>query len=290
MDAGTLLADRFEEHRPQLHRIAYRMLGTLAEAEDAVQECWLRFSRPANAEIENDGAWLTTVVSRICLNVLRSRRSRPEDPVDPRLPDPIVVFDDDLGPERQAVMSDSIGLALLVVLDTLAPAERVAFVLHDMFAVAFDEIAPVVGRSTETTRQLASRARRRVQGVPVPDADIPRQREVVDAFFAAARGGDFEALVAVLDPDVELRSDTFVRRGATAVARGAASYADPRRLLRPVVVNGAPGVVVTVDGQPIALMAFTVVSGRIVRLHAFTDASRLSSLGVGRGSAPEAEV
>jgi RNA polymerase sigma-70 factor (ECF subfamily) len=278
MDAENLQADRFEAHRPHLQRVAYRMLGTLTEAEDAVQECWLRFSRADTTAIENDGAWLTTVVSRICLNVLRSRRTRPEDPVDPQLPDPLIALDDDVGPERQAVIFDTIGLALLVVLDTLAPAERVSFVLHDMFAVPFDEIAPVIGRSTEATRQLASRARRRVQDVPMPDSDITRQREVVEAFFAAAHGGDFEALVAVLDPDVELRSDAFVRLGATAVARSATAYADPRRLLQPVVINGVPGVVVTLDGDVTAVMAFTVVGDKIVRVHAYTDPQRLARI------------
>ena len=209
MDESDWLAERFEEHRPRLQGVAYRMLGSLAEADDAVQDAWLRLSRSDAGEIENLGGWLTTVVARVCLNMLRSRNVRREEPLDPHLPDPVIGPDGELQPEDEALLADSVGLALLVVLDTLTPAERLAFVLHDMFELPFDEIAPMVGRSPEAARQLASRARRRVKGadIPEPDPDLARQREVVDAFFSAARGGDFGALVSVLDPDVVLRAD-----------------------------------------------------------------------------------
>ncbi|HEX6418083.1 MAG TPA: sigma-70 family RNA polymerase sigma factor, partial [Acidimicrobiales bacterium] len=208
MNDDNWMVERFEEHRPHLRAVAYRMLGSPSEAEDAVQEAWLRLSRADTSDVENLGGWLTTVVGRVCLNVLRSRATRREDPLEAHVPDPVVTLDHRVDPEERALVADSVGLALLVVLETLPPAERLAFVLHDMFAVPFDEIAPIVGRSTTATRQLASRARRRVQGdARVPDTDLPRQRAVVDAFFAAARDGDFEALVSVLDPDVVLRSD-----------------------------------------------------------------------------------
>src|SRR5438132_2299215 len=233
MDEHDFLAGQFEEHRNHLRRVVYRMLGSLGEADDAVQEAWLRLSRADTSGIENMGGWLTTVVARVCLNVLRSRTTRGEVPLDVHMPDPIVSREDGIDPEQEALLADSIGLALLVVLETLAPAERLAFVLHDMFAVPFDEIAPMVGRSPTAARQLASRARRRVQGAaPLPDADLAHQREVVDAFFAAARDGDFEALVAVLDPEVVLRSDggtarpalSVVIRGAEAVASQALTF------------------------------------------------------------------
>jgi RNA polymerase sigma-70 factor, ECF subfamily len=289
MDDDEFLAERFEEHRPHLRAVAYRMLGSLSEADDAVQEAWLRLSRSDADAIENLGGWLTTVVARVSLNVLRSRRSRREEPldVDVHVPEPIVSRADGVDPEHEALLADSVGLALLVVLETLDPAERLAFVLHDMFAVPFDEIAPMVGRTPTAARQLASRARRRVQGeATVPDADLRRQREVVDAFFAAARGGDFDALVAVLDPDVVLRadggtlrpSDTRVVRGAEQVARRALMFAGLSPHVRPALVNGVAGVVVAPRGQPFSVMAFTVVGGRIVAIDALSDPERLREL------------
>jgi RNA polymerase sigma factor (sigma-70 family) len=289
MDDEEFLAERFEEHRPHLRAVAYRMLGSLSEADDAVQEAWLRLSRSDADAIENLGGWLTTVVARVSLNVLRSRRSRREEPldVDVHVPEPIVSRADGLDPEHEALLADSVGLALLVVLETLDPAERLAFVLHDMFAVPFDEIAPMVGRTPTAARKLASRARRRVQGeATVPDADLTRQREVVDAFFAAARGGDFDALVAVLDPDVVLRadggtlrpSDTRVVRGAEQVARRALMFAGLSPYVRPALVNGVAGVVVAPHGQPFSVMGFTVAGGRIVAIDALSDPERLREL------------
>jgi RNA polymerase sigma factor (sigma-70 family) len=264
--------------------VAYRMLGSLGEADDAVQEAWLRLSRTDTSDVENLGGWLTTVTARVCLNMLRSRTTRREDPLDVHLPDPIV-SPDRIDPEQEAMLADSVGLAMLVVLEMLPPAERLAFVLHDMFAVPFDEIAPIVGRSATATRQLASRARRRVQGAaPMPDSDRARQRQVVDAFFAAARSGDFEALVAVLDPDVVLRSDrgalpgSIVVRGAEAVARQALMFSGASRLLTPALINGAAGVVVTIDGQPVAVMGFTVSNDKIVAIDALGDPERLHRL------------
>jgi RNA polymerase sigma-70 factor (ECF subfamily) len=281
MDENNWLAERFEENRAHLRAVAYRMLGSLSEADDAVQEAWIRLSRADTSDVENLGGWLTTVVARVCLNLLRTRGSRREEFMGDHVPDPIVVLDDEIDPERQALLADSVGLALLVVLDTLTPAERLAFVLHDMFAVPFDEIAPVVGRSPEAARQLASRARRRVQGAAtIPDPDLARQRQIVDAFFAAARGGDFDALVAVLDPDVVLRSDTRTVRGAAEVAGGALMFADPARLVRPALVNGAAGVVITLDGRPVAVMGFTVVNGKIVAIDSVIDPVRLSRLNI----------
>jgi RNA polymerase sigma factor (sigma-70 family) len=289
MDDDEFLAERFEEHRPHLRAVAYRMLGSLSEADDAVQEAWLRLSRSDADAIENLGGWLTTVVARVSLNVLRSRRSRREEPldVDVHVPEPIVSRADGLDPEHEALLADSVGLALLVVLETLDPAERLAFVLHDMFAVPFDEIAPMVGRTPTAARKLASRARRRVQGeATVPDADLTRQREVVDAFFAAARGGDFDALVAVLDPDVVLRadggtlrpSDTRVVRGAEQVARRALMFAGLSPYVRPALVNGVAGVVVAPHGQAFSVMGFTVAGGRIVAIDALSDPERLREL------------
>jgi RNA polymerase sigma factor (sigma-70 family) len=289
MDDDEFLAERFEEHRTHLRAVAYRMLGSLSEADDAVQEAWLRLSRSDPNAIENLRAWLTTVVARVSLNVLRSRRSRREEPlgVDVHVPEPIISRADGVDPEHEALLADSVGLALLVVLETLSPAERLAFVLHDMFAVPFDEIAPMVGRTPTAARQLASRARRRVHGAPtVPDADLTRQREVVDAFFAAARRGDFDALVAVLDPDIVLRADggtlrpddTRVVRGAEQVARRALMFAGLSPYVRPALVNGVAGVVVAPHGQPFSVMGFTVVGGRIVAIDALSDPERLREL------------
>src|SRR5436190_1036630 len=246
MEECDQLAEQFEANRARLRAVAYRMLGSLTEADDAVQEAWLRLSRTGAEEVENLDAWLTTVVARISLNMLRSRSSRREEPIGMRMPDPIVDRADGTDPEHEALLGDAVGLALLVVLETLTPAERLAFVLHDVFAVPFDEIAPIVDRSSEATRQLASRARRRVQGErAVPDADLATQREVVGAFLAAAREGDFEALVAVLDPDVVLRADmgplggSHEVRGAAAVARRARFFAQVGLVVRPALINGA---------------------------------------------------
>src|SRR5580693_4270840 len=260
MDENEWLAKRFEEHRCHLRAVAYRMLGSLSEADDAVQEAWLRLSAADTSDVENLSGWLTTVVGRVCLNMLHSRTTRRENPLGPRLPDPVISPERGVDPEQEVLLADSVGLALLVVLEMLPPAERLAFVLHDMFAVPFDEIAPIVGRSPAAARQLASRARRRVRGTaPRPRGDPARQREVVDAFFAAARGGDFDALVAVLDPGVVLRSDGGARgrasvlRGPEDIARQALSFAAPARLVRPALVNGAPGVVVTVRDRPVSI-------------------------------------
>jgi RNA polymerase sigma-70 factor (ECF subfamily) len=287
MEQGNGLAQRFEEQRPRLRGVAYRMLGSLPEADDALQETWLRLSRSEADDIEDLPAWLTTVVARVCLNVLRSRKLRREEPVGIYVPDALISFHDEVDPEYEAVLADSVGLALQVVLDTLAPAERLAFVLHDMFDVPFDEIASMVGRTPDAARQLASRARRRVKGAaPAPEGAVAEQRQVVDAFFAAARGGDFEALVSVLDPDVVLRSDggpsrpklSRVIRGAEAVARSATGAALPNAVLRPVLVNGAAGVMVLLKGQLFTVMAFTVRNGKVVELDVLADPERLSQL------------
>jgi RNA polymerase sigma factor (sigma-70 family) len=285
MDGNQWLADRFEEHRTHLRAVAYRMLGSLAEADDAVQDTWLRVSRADASQVENLGGWLTTIVARVCLNLLRSRNTRREQPLDGYLPDPVVSPEGTLQPEEEALLADSVGLALLVVLDTLTPAERLAFVLHDMFELPFEEIAPMVGRTPAAARQLASRARRRVKGaeLPAPDPDLAQQREVVDAFFLAARGGDFDALVALLDPDVVLRADFGARRpgvpgvvhGAAAVARQALMAALPTAQLHPALVNGAAGVVITVRGRPFAVMGFTITHGRIVEIDAIADPERV---------------
>jgi RNA polymerase sigma factor (sigma-70 family) len=297
MNEQEWLAERFEEHRPHLRAVAYRMLGSVSEADDAVQEAWLRLSRTGPGGIENLGGWLTTVVARVSLNVLRSRKVRREDPLDVYVPEPIVSSEDGVDPEHEALLADSVGLALLVVLETLSPAERLAFVLHDMFAVPFDEIAPIVRRSPAAARQLASRARRRVQeGAPAPDADLTRQREVVDAFFAAARDGDFEALVAVLDPDVVLRSDggtgrpdaTALVRGAAAVAGRALTFARLSGSERPALINGAPGVVVVPGGRLFSVLAFTVRGGKIVAIDGLADPDRLSRLDLPPELAPDA--
>jgi RNA polymerase sigma factor (sigma-70 family) len=285
MDENVWLADRFEEHRAHLRAVAYRMLGSLTEADDAVQDTWLRLSRAGASEVENLGGWLTTIVARVCLNMLRSRNTRREESLDVHIPDPVISPEGELQPEEEALLADSVGLALLVVLDTLSPAERLAFVLHDMFELPFEEIAPMVGRSPAAARQLASRARRRVKGaeIPAPDPDLARQRDVVDAFFLAARGGDFDTLVALLDPDVVLRADFGARRpaastvihGAAAVAGQALMGALPAAHLHPALVNGAAGVVVTVGGRPFAVLGFTVAEGKIVEVDAIADPERV---------------
>jgi RNA polymerase sigma factor (sigma-70 family) len=287
VDERDYMAEQFEANRDHLRAVAFRMLGSVSEADDALQESWLRLSRSDSSGVENPGGWLTTMVARVCLDMLRSRRSRAEEPLSVRVPEPIVSPEDGVDPEHEALLADSVGLALLVVLDTLAPAERLAFVLHDMFAVPYDEIAPMVERSPTAARQLASRARRRVQGAaPVPDPDLTRQREVVDAFFAAARDGDFEALVAVLDPDVVLRSDggvvrpgaSFVVHGAPAVAESALSFARLSPYVRPALVNGAAGVVVAPRGRPFSVLGFTVTGGKIVAIDGLADPTRLREL------------
>jgi RNA polymerase sigma factor (sigma-70 family) len=284
---NRFLAEQFEATRPHLRAVAYRMLGSLNEADDAVQEAWLRLSRSDASEIDNLGGWLTTVVARVSLDMLRSRRSRREEPLDVHVPEPIISRADGPDPEQEALLAEGVGLALLVVLEKLSPAERLAFVLHDMFAVPFDEIGPMVGRSPTAARQLASRARRRVQGeAPRPDRDLAEQRRVVDAFFAAARDGDFDGLVAVLDPDVVLRSDggpdrpqsTVVVRGAEALASRAIGFAHLHPWLKPALVNGAAGVVVAPHGRPFAVMGFTVSGGRVVEIDALADPERLRQL------------
>ena len=282
------LAESFEQNRTRLRAVAYRMLGSFAEADDAVQEAWLRLSRADAGGVDNLSAWLTTVVARVCLNVLRARNTRREEPVGVHVPDPVISRADGTNPEDEALLADSVGLALLVVLETLTPAERLAFVLHDMFDLPFDDIAPMVGRSPATARQLASRARRRVRGADVPatDRDLARQREVVNAFFAAAHRGDFDGLIAVLDPDVVLHSDggtarpdaSMVLRGAAEVARRTLAIAHPAAPKHPVLVNGAAGVLVTVAGQPVALMGFTVSLGKITEIDAIADPGRLRRL------------
>jgi RNA polymerase sigma factor (sigma-70 family) len=288
MTESDWLAEGFEKNRSRLRAVAYRMLGSLAEADDAVQEAWLHASRSDASAADSLGAWLTTIVARVCLNVLRSRRTRREEPMGVHVPDPIISRGDGTSPEDEALLADAVGLALQVVLETLTPAERLAFVLHDMFDLPFDEIAPMVGRSPATARKLASRARRRVRGADVqaPDRDIGRQREVVDAFFAAARRGDLNALIAVLDPDVVVRFDggtarpdaSVVVHGAAAVAAQAVMVTQPSALVRPALVNGAAGAVVTLDGRPVAVVGFTVSRGKIVEIDAMADPERLLRL------------
>ncbi len=286
MDDQQWLAERFEEHRPRLRAVAYRMLGSLSEADDAVQDAWLRVSRANTSEIENLGAWLTTVVARVSLNQLRSRKARREAALDVYVPDPVIDPADGTDPEHEALMADSVGLALLVVLETLTPPERLAFVLHDMFGVPFDQIAPIVDRSSDAARQLASRARRRVRGAaPVPDADVRAQWAVVEAFVAAAHEGNFEALLEVLDPDVVLRSDgggvtdlSRLIRGAEAVARSASMWSRVGLTQRRARVNGAPGFVSLRDGRPFSVGAFTISGGRIVEMDILADPERLARL------------
>ncbi len=284
------LAQRFEENRAHLRAVAYRMLGSVSEAEDAVQETWLRLSGSDASEIENLKGWLTTVVARLCLDHLRSRTSRREEPLEARVPDPIIGRDNAADPEHATLLADSVGLALLVVLEKLAPAERLAFVLHDIFGMSFDEIASILGRSPAATRQLASRARRRVQGAPTsPDPDLNRQREVVGAFIAAARSGDLEGLLAVLDPDVVLRADrgtvppdaSKVVRGSRAVAGQALRSSQGGRddmFVRAALVNGLAGVIVFAGGQPFSVMGFTVAGGKIVAIDVLADPARLRDL------------
>jgi RNA polymerase sigma factor (sigma-70 family) len=287
MDERDPLTERFEEQRTRLRAVAYRMLGSLSEADDAVQEAWLRLRRTDAEAIEHLDAWLTTVVARVSLNMLRSRRTQREEPLDVVLPDPIVDRADGTDPEHEALLSDAVGLALLVVLETLSPAERLAFVLHDMFAVPFDEIAPIVDRSPDAARQLASRARRRVRGGhAAPDADLAAQRKVVDAFFAAARDGDFEALLAVLDPDVVLRADVGAAfpglprevRGAQEVARQARMWSQVGLVVVPARVNGAAGAVSTRDGVPFSVGGFTIRGGRIAAIDILADPERVARL------------
>ncbi|MEU6656365.1 RNA polymerase sigma factor SigJ [Streptomyces sp. NPDC046900] len=292
MDDKELLAERFQTHRGHLRAVAYRMLGSLSEADDAVQETWLRLSRSDVSQVTNLAGWLTTVVGRICLDMLRSRTARREEPMaDAFVPDPVVTPLERVDPEGEMLLADSVGLALLVVLETLEPAERLAFVLHDMFAVPFDDIAPIVGRTSVATRQLASRARRRVQGAePVSDPDLGRQREAVEAFLAASRAGDFDALVAVLDPEVVLRADSgpLVRgaaaskvvRGAATVAKGALMFRRYSRYARLALVNGAVGVVTAPEGRPVSVMGVTVVNGRITGIYILSDPERLGRLGL----------
>jgi RNA polymerase sigma factor (sigma-70 family) len=279
------LAERFEEHRAHLRAVAYRMLGSLSEADDAVQEAWLRLSRTDADEVENLGGWLTTVVARISLNMLRSRTVRREEPLGVRLPDPIVDRADGTDPEHEALLADAVGLALLVVLETLSPAERLAFVLHDMFAVPYDEIAPIVDRSPDAARQLASRARRRVHGARrMPAADVGAQRAVVDAFLCAARGGDLETLVSLLAPDVVVRTDggtlrpSTVVHGREAVARGAMTFVQAAELTRLALVNGAVGALALTEARIVSVAAFTVSEGRITALDILTDPERLARL------------
>ncbi len=287
--------EQFEQHRAHLRAVAYRMLGSLSEADDALQEAWLRLNRSDTADVTNLGGWLTTVVGRVCLDMLRTRRARREDYVGTWLPEPIVSADGSGDPEQQALLADSVGIALLVVLDTLTPAERLAFVLHDMFGLPFDEIAPILERSPAATRQVASRARRRVRGAtPLAEPDPARQRRVVDAFLAAAREGDFEALVAVLDPDVVFRADRG-RRAAEApqVITGAAAVVEqilaraPRfaRFARPAIVNGSAGLVVVPGERPVAVLGFSISGDRIVELDLVADPAKLSALASGGGSA-----
>jgi RNA polymerase sigma factor (sigma-70 family) len=285
MDDRDFLAERFEEHRTHLRAVAYRMLGSLTEADDAVQEAWIRLARSDADEIENLGGWLTTVVARVSLNMLRSRKTRREEPMDMRMPEPIIDRADGTDPEHEALLADSVGLALLVVLETLSPPERLAFVLHDMFGVRFEEIGQIIDRSPQAARQLANRARHRIRDARTqPDPDLDAQREVVDAFLAAAREGDFERLVAVLDPDVVSRGD-FGRgvplrevRGAEAVASNALMFQRLGLEIRPALVNGAVGAVSVRDGKPFSVGAITVKGGKIVEMDFFADPERLAKL------------
>jgi RNA polymerase sigma-70 factor, ECF subfamily len=280
------LAAQFEEQRPHLRRVAYRMLGSLDESEDAIQEAWLRLSRTDEAAIDNLGGWLTTVVARVCLDMLRTRRARQEQSADGWLPEPIVSLDDEHDPEQEALLADSVGLALLVVLETLSPAERLSFVLHDMFAVPFDEIASILDRSPDAVRQLASRGRRRVRGARLePDADLAEQRRVAEAFMRAARAGDFEGLLAVLDPDVVVRGDRSIPKGAPLEVHGARAVAERalffRKLhpfARPVLVNGAAGYLIAPQGRLFAVAALTVVGGKITEIDFVTDPDKLQKL------------
>lgn len=280
------LTERFQQHRSQLHAVAYRMLGSVTEADDALQEAWLRIRDQDPHSVENIPAWLTTIVGRVCLNMLRTRRTRREQLTGSYVPDPVVSFADSDGPEQEALLADSVGLALLVVLDELSPPERLAFVLHDVFGVPFASIAAVLHRSEAAAQQLASRARRRVHGSPRPDADLARQREVVGAFFAASRDGDLGTLVTVLDPDVELRIDggvlrenaSLVLRGAAAVAAYSATYSKLYPFVTPALVNGAAGAVIAPAGRVFSVMAFTVTNGKIAQIAVLADPERIERL------------
>jgi RNA polymerase sigma factor (sigma-70 family) len=284
MDERDWLAERFQEHRPRLRAVAYRMLGSTSEADDAVQEAWIRLSRSKAGEIDNLEAWLVTAVGRVALNMLRSRRTRREEPLGAHLPDPIVDRTDGIDPEHEALLADSVGLALLVVLETLTPAERLAYVLHDMFSVPFDEIGAILGRSPDAARQLASRGRRRIRGADTtPDADPAAQQEVVEAFLAAARDGDFDALVAVLDPDIVERVDAgsgilVEVRGAENVARRAMAASQLGLVARPALVNGAAGWVALLDGDVYAIAALTLRKGRIATMDILLDPARFVRL------------
>jgi RNA polymerase sigma-70 factor, ECF subfamily len=285
MDQQEWLAQQFEDHRPHLRAVAYRMLGSLSEADDALQDAWVRLSRADTSEVENLEGWLTTIVARVALNMLRARKTRREQPLDVHVPDPIIDSADGTDPEHEALLADSVGLALLVVLETLTPAERLAFVLHDMFAVPFEEIAPIVERSPEATRQLASRARRRVRGTPtVPDADLNAQWEVVEAFLAAARKGDFDALVAVLDPDAVLRADggqtglSQQVNGAETIASQALLWSRVDLTMRRALINGAAGIVAFLHGRPFSIAAITVKNGKIVEIDFLADPQRIARL------------
>jgi RNA polymerase sigma factor (sigma-70 family) len=284
MGEGDWLTERFEQHRPHLRAVAYRMLGSFSETDDALQEAWLRIRDQDPGTVANMQAWLTTVVGRVCLNMLRSRRARREE-LSVHVPDPVVSFEQD-GAEHEALLAESVGLAMLVVLDALTPAERLAFVLHDVFGVPFADIGTALDRSEAAAQQLASRARRRVRNSPEPDRNLARQRRVVDAFFAASRDGDFAALVAMLDPDVELRIDggalreeaSLILRGADAVAAHSATYSNLYPFVKPALVNGAAGAVVAPRGRPFSVMAFTVTNGKIAALDALVDPERLAQL------------
>ncbi len=287
MDERAWLIERFEEHRPRLHAVAYRMLGSLAEADDAVQEAWLRVDRADTSGVENLGGWLTTVVARVCLNLLRSRRHRREEPIDLREFDSVIAHGAGGDPEQDALMADSVGVALLVVLDTLQPAERLAFVLHDMFAMPFDEIAPMLEKSPAATRQLASRARRRVTGTaPAPDADLTDRRHVVEAFLAATRGGDFEALITLLHPDVVLRADKaavptpepIVMRGAQPVAKGAMAAMKRAWFTGPALVDGAVGLAMAPGGRLRLVLTFTIIEGAVTEIEVIAEPDRLGRL------------
>ncbi|WP_163506079.1 sigma-70 family RNA polymerase sigma factor [Fodinicola acaciae] len=288
MDEQDVLAGRFAENRSHLRAVAYRMLGSLTEADDAVQEAWIRLSRADTSEVDNLRGWLTTVVARVCLDMLRTRKSRREELHGSYFPEPLIDREDSQNPEHEALLADSVGLALLVVLEALTPAERLSFVLHDMFAVPFDDIAPIVGRTPAAVRQLASRGRRRVRGSAVPDADVSRQREVVDAFLTAARGGDFQALVTILDPDVTLRAamptGVIEVHGAETVAKQAAMFwqlLGPSVDIRPVLVNGVAGLVAMRKAKPYSVLAFTVTDGRVAAMDIVNDRARLAALDLG---------
>jgi len=287
MDEQEWLAERFETNRGHLRAVAYRMLGSVSEADDAVQEAWLRLNRSDTSDVENLSGWLTTVVAHVCLDMLRSRKSKREDPLDAQFPEPVAKMEDVTNPEQEALMADSVGLALLVVLDTLTPPERLAFVLHDMFAVSFDEISAIVGRSPTATRQLASRARRRVRGVAtIPEANLRRQRKVIEAFLAALRAGDFDGLIAVLDPDVVVRADEVAGapgapkeiRGARNWAKGAIRFAQGARFAQPALINGSVGLVLAPQGRLFRALTFTITDAKIAEINVIGEPGKLEQL------------